>query len=120
MTLVGKRIILSVDEPLEYISHAGGNLIEAQVVAYDQRLAAEQLIAETDQDVIVPGKARGKRLIVKTRHYGAKLQDIALGKQVVVGVAIVELGKADDEAVYSLIGGISIKGRRIKSVSGFR
>lgn len=114
MALVGQWIVLSVDEPLEYVSQFDSNLIEARVVAFDPKGATGQLVAETDQEVVVPGKAHGTRLIMKARHYGAKLSDVAMGKRVVVGVAIVEPGKTDDEAIYSLIGDISLKDRRTR------
>lgn len=120
MALVGQWIVLSVDEPYDYVSQVDSNLIEARIVAFDPKRATEQLVAETDQEVVVPGKARGTRLIMEARHHGAKLSDVRLGIGVIVGVAIVEPGKTDDEAIYSLIGGICLKGRRPRRFSGFR
>lgn len=117
MSLVGKKIVLSVGEPWDFESPDGTNLIEAEVVAFD----GMGLVAEADHEVFVPDKRlRGTRLVMKTRYYGSRLSDLALAKNVMVGVAVVPSGKSDKAAKYALIGSVCLKGVKSDEYSGVR
>ncbi len=120
MSLVGKKIVLFVDDPCDFTSPDGTNLIEARVVEFAQKGGAGRLVAEANHEVVVPDvRARGARLIMQPRHYGAKLSDLDKGKNVIVAVSIVPSGKPGGRARYALIGAVYIKGRESEEYSGF-
>ena len=119
MNLVGKEITLSVDEPWDYTSADGTKLIAARVVAFYEERRIKRLVAEAKREVVVRGKAQGTRLILEARHREGDLSDIALGKRVIVGVAIVPSGKSDEAAIYAIIGDVYLKGHESGAISGF-
>ena len=68
-------------------------------------------MAETPHEVVVQDPdAHGRRLCIRCRYEGHALEDIAAGKQVPVGVGLVEPGKLDEEAIYAFIGLVFLKG----------
>lgn len=119
MTLIGQKIVLSVGEPWDFASPNGSNLIEARVVSFDEERPVKRMVAEAELEVVIPRKARGTRLIIEARHREGDLSDIALGKRVIVGVAIVPPGKSDKAARYAFIGDICLKGHEAGEISGF-
>ena len=119
MTFIGKQIILQVGDPWDFKSPDGSNLILARVVAFDQKRRVKRLVAEAEREVVIPRKVRGTRLIIEASHYESDLSDVALGKRVIVGVAIVPSGKSDKAAIYAITGDIYLKGHESGKISGF-
>ena len=53
--------------------------------------------------------ARGRQFLMSTRYEGDRIADIAKGKLITVGVAIVPPGKSDHAAIYAIIGSVFLK-----------
>lgn len=110
MTLVGKNIVLLVGEPWDFISPDGENVINAQITEVGTKKGEFCLIAESQYEVEVPeSNARGRRFLISTRYEGDRIADIAKGRDVTVGVAIVPPGKSDHVAIYAMIGSVFLK-----------
>lgn len=101
MSLLGKDIVIDVGEPWDYTGPDGTNRIPARIV----EVGWDSLIAEAPFEIEVPDKkVRGRKLVIKPRYVGGKLRDIAFGKRLTVGIAVVPSGKTRLAAVYAMIG----------------
>jgi len=101
MSLLGNDIVIEVGEPWDYVGPDGSNRIPAQIVVVEW----DGLTAEATQDIEVQGKnVRGRRLVFEPRYVGGKLRDVALGKRLTVGIAVIPTGKTKHAAVYAMIG----------------
>lgn len=101
MTLLGKDIVIDVGEPWDYAGPDGTNRIPARIV----EVGWDGLIAEAPFEIDVPeNKVRGRQLVIKPRYVGGKLRDVALGKRLTVGIAVIPSGKSKHAAVYAMIG----------------
>ena len=110
MNLVGREIVISVGDPWDFESPDGENVINAKIVEIGTVEGDPCIIAEAQYEVDVPDvKARGRRFIISHRYEGDSILDIAKGKKIHSGVAIVPPGKSDAAAIYAIIGPVSLK-----------
>jgi hypothetical protein len=110
MTLVGKRIVLMVGEPWDFESPDGENVINARIMEVGNRRGQFCIVAESQYEVEVPDlNARGRRFLMSTRYEGDRIGDIAKGRDVTVGVAIVPPAKSDYAAIHAMIGAVFLK-----------
>jgi hypothetical protein len=110
MTLVGRRIVLMVGEPWDFKSPDGENVVNAQITEVGTKKGEFCIAAESQYEVDVPDlNARGRRFLMSTRYEGDRIADIAKGRDVTVGVAIVPPGKSDHAAIYAMIGSVFLK-----------
>lgn len=115
MSLVGKKIVIEVDEPWDFKSPAGENVINGQIVEVGTKKGEFCIVAESQYEVEVPeSNARGRRFLISPRYEGDRIADIAKGRKVIVGVAIVPPGKSDYAAIYAIIGAVILKDHEAK------
>jgi hypothetical protein len=107
MTLLGKHIVIEVSEPWDFAGPDGSIRIAARIV----EVGHGNMVAEAGTEIHVPGKnVRGTRLDIRPRYVGGRLRDIALGKLLTVGIAIIPSGKPIQAGIYAMIGTVCLAG----------
>lgn len=108
MTLACKQIVIEVSEPWDFAGPEGSNRIPARII----EVRHGNIIAKAENEIHVPEKnVQGTRLDIRPRYVGGRLRDIALGKRLTVGIAIIPSGKPIQAGIYAMIGTICLAGR---------